>query len=100
MDYVESGNRAIKVVVVAPAMLAWGLERMVHGAYPRFELGGSAGNLAQAQGVLQASAPDVVVVDIDGGYDPTRSARSRHAPRPGSWHSRPPPTSSGWTVSW
>ena len=70
MDYVESGNRAIKVVVVAPAMLAWGLERMVHGAHPRFELGGSAGNLAQAQGVLQSSAPDVVVVDIDGGYDP------------------------------
>lgn len=68
MDYVDRGNRAIEVVVVAPAMLAWGLERMLHSAHPRFELGGSAASLAEAQQVLQRHTPDVVVLDLDGGY--------------------------------
>lgn len=68
MDYVDRGNRAIQVVVVAPAMLAWGLERMLHDAHPHFELRGSAASLAQAHELLQRNSPDVVILDLDGGY--------------------------------
>lgn len=68
MDCSESGSRVIRVVVVAPAMLAWGLERMLHGAHPQFELGGSVPTLSQAQQVLQRVTPDVVILDLDGGY--------------------------------
>jgi two-component system nitrate/nitrite response regulator NarL len=65
----DEGYRAIQVAVVAPAMLAWGLERMLHAAHPRFMLAGSADSLAHAQQFLQRSKVDIVVLDIDGGYD-------------------------------
>jgi len=65
----SDGNpEPIQVVVVAPAMVAWGLERMLHAAHPQFALVGSAGNLAQAQQLLQERRADVSVVDLDGGY--------------------------------
>jgi DNA-binding NarL/FixJ family response regulator len=68
MTDVATGFRAIQVVVVAPAMLAWGLERMLQSAHPRFEVVGSAGTLAQAEETLRRTKPDVVVLDFDGGY--------------------------------
>jgi DNA-binding NarL/FixJ family response regulator len=49
-------------------MLAWGLERMLQSAHPRFEVVGSAGTLAQAEETLRRTKPDVVVLDFDGGY--------------------------------
>ena len=68
MTDVATGFRAIQVAVVAPAMLAWGLERMLQSAHPRFEVVGSAGTLAQAEETLRRTKPDVVVLDFDGGY--------------------------------
>jgi len=68
MTDVATGFRAIQVAVVAPAMLAWGLERMLQSAHPRFEVVGSAGTLAQAEDTLRRTKPDVVVLDFDGGY--------------------------------
>lgn len=58
----------VKVFVVAPAMLCWGLERLVQGARPRFELCGTAATLAQAVQVLARCPSDVVALDLDGGY--------------------------------
>src|SRR4051794_40495627 len=69
MSRAELGVRTIQVAVVAPAMLAWGLERMIHSAHPRFELAGSADTLANARHFLQQGNVDVVALDIDGGYD-------------------------------
>jgi two-component system, NarL family, nitrate/nitrite response regulator NarL len=65
----NQGSRAIQVAVVAPAMLAWGLERMLHGERPRLVHAGSAGSLAQAEGLLRQPGVDVTIVDLDGGYD-------------------------------
>lgn len=62
------GSRPIQVFVVAPAMLCWGLERMVQTAHPRMELGGAALTLADAQPVLASGAVDILVLDLDGGY--------------------------------
>lgn len=64
------GSRPIQVFVVAPAMLCWGLERMVQTAHPRMELGGAALTLADAQPVLASGAVDILVLDLDGGYGP------------------------------
>ena len=69
MAYPDVGFHPIQVAVIAPAMLAWGLERMLHGAHPRFEFAGSAESLAQAQTLLQQGKAQVVVLDQDGGYD-------------------------------
>jgi DNA-binding NarL/FixJ family response regulator len=64
------GFRPIQVFVVAPAMLCWGLERMVQTAHPRMELRGAALTLAEAQPVLAGGAVDILVLDLDGGYGP------------------------------
>jgi len=61
-------SRAIQVAVVAPAMLAWGLERMLHSERSRLEHVGSAASLAQAEQLLQQCRPDVTILDLDGGY--------------------------------
>ena len=64
------GSRPIQVFVVAPAMLCWGLERMVQTAHPRMELRGAALTLAEAQPALASGAVDILVLDLDGGYGP------------------------------
>lgn len=63
------GSDSIKVFVVAPAMLCWGLERLVQSAHPRFELSGTSATLAQAQQALERSSAHVLLLDMDGGYD-------------------------------
>lgn len=62
------GSDSIKVFVVAPAMLSWGLERLVQSAHPRFELTGTSATLALAQQQLEVSRSDVLLLDMDGGY--------------------------------
>ena len=61
------GSRPVQVFVVAPAMLCWGLERMVQSAHPRVELRGAAATLAEAQPVLADGEVDILVLDLDGG---------------------------------
>lgn len=63
----DNSLRVIQVVVVAPAMLAWGLERLVQSA-PRLSVAGSAGSIAEAQDALKRCRADVVILDLDGGY--------------------------------
>lgn len=64
-------SRPVQVFVVAPAMLCWGLERLVQTAHPRIGLMGTAETLADAMPVLQGRlVADVVVLDLDGGYGP------------------------------
>jgi DNA-binding NarL/FixJ family response regulator len=65
-----AGSRPIQVFVVAPAMLCWGLERMVQTAHPRVELRGAALTLAEADPVLAGGAVDILVLDLDSGYAP------------------------------
>jgi DNA-binding NarL/FixJ family response regulator len=60
---------SVEVFVVAPAMLCWGLERLVQSALPRIELTGTASSLAEAQERLTRCSAHVVVLDLDGGYD-------------------------------
>lgn len=62
---IESAQ-AIRVHLVAPALTAWGLERMLEGATPRMQVVGQTGSVAEALPGLQASRPHVVVVDLDG----------------------------------
>ena len=66
---INSGVHAIQVMVIAPAMLAWGLERLLQSAHPQFEVTGTAGTPAVARQALEARKPDVVALDLDGGYD-------------------------------
>lgn len=62
-------QRPVGVFVVAPPMLCWGLERLVQTAHPRIELTGTASTLADAHEPLQKYRADVLVVDLDGGYE-------------------------------
>lgn len=62
-------SRPVQVFVVAPAMVCWGLERLVQSAHPRIELAGTATSLAEACGALRKGAADVVVLLADGEAD-------------------------------
>jgi DNA-binding NarL/FixJ family response regulator len=62
------GARPTQVFVVAPAMLSWGLERLLETARPHLELAGTAVTLAHAQAALLRCVADVILVDFDGGY--------------------------------
>jgi DNA-binding NarL/FixJ family response regulator len=63
-------SRPVQVFVVAPAMLCWGLERLVQTAQPALELRGTALTFAEAMPVLARGGVDVLVLDLDGGYEP------------------------------
>jgi DNA-binding NarL/FixJ family response regulator len=60
--------RPIQVFLVAPAMLCWGLERLVQTAHPRMELKGAALTLAEAQPSF--GDVDILILDLDSGYGP------------------------------
>jgi two-component system nitrate/nitrite response regulator NarL len=68
MNY--AANDPIRVVLVAPSMTCWGLERLVQSASPRFELVGTATGFASAQQAMAGGAVDVIVVDLEGSADP------------------------------
>lgn len=59
---------APRVFVIAPALVAWGLERLFQGAHPRFEFTGHQPSLQQAQPELKRCGADVVVIDLDDGF--------------------------------
>ena len=63
-------SNPVQVFVVAPAMLCWGLERLIQTAHPHMELRGTAMPLADAQTALAAGNVDVLLLDLDGGYGP------------------------------
>lgn len=54
--------RPVQVYLVAPAILGWGLERLVQTAQPRMELAGSAPCLADARCALEQGDVDVLLL--------------------------------------
>lgn len=77
-----NGHSPIRVFVVAPAMLCWGLERLVQSAHPSVELTGTAATLAQAQVALERCEVDLLVLDFDGGYGVEALAEMRGPGKP------------------
>lgn len=58
----------VQVYLIAPPLVCWGLERLVHTAVPRLELIGACGSLSECLPQLERHLPDVVVLDFDDGY--------------------------------
>lgn len=58
----QSTARPVQVFVVAPAVLSWGLDRLVQTAHPRMELVGSAPTLADARTALERQTVDVLLL--------------------------------------
>jgi two-component system, NarL family, nitrate/nitrite response regulator NarL len=57
--------RSIRVVVVAPALLRWGLERLVQSAQPQLELSDALATPAEALASIAQRGGDVVVLAND-----------------------------------
>jgi two-component system, NarL family, nitrate/nitrite response regulator NarL len=53
----------IRVFLVAPALVRWGLERLLSTAAPQIEVSGAAHSLIDAADEIESQFPDVVVVD-------------------------------------
>lgn len=58
--------QAIRVFVVAPPIVCWGLERLVQSAHPCLELLGSASSMADPLPSRGSGTVDVVVADFEG----------------------------------
>ncbi|MDX1375864.1 MAG: response regulator transcription factor [Burkholderiales bacterium] len=64
------GHNAIRVLLVDDhRSVVWGLERLIESARPGMEVVGSAANCADALALLEAKAPDVVLLDMDLGSE-------------------------------
>lgn len=57
--------RPIHVFVIAMPLVCWGLQRLVQSAHPRFEVVGTASDIAESLSALQRMTPHVVVLAID-----------------------------------
>jgi two-component system, NarL family, nitrate/nitrite response regulator NarL len=60
---VLDGQSPIRVFLVAPALVRWGLERLLSTASPQIELSGAGHSLLDAAEEIESQFPDVVVVD-------------------------------------
>lgn len=56
----------VRVFLVAPPLVSWGLERLLASAHPRFELMGTAAGLEEALPLLGRQPIDLVLLDLDG----------------------------------
>lgn len=59
----------IRLMVLAPPLSCWGLERLVASVGPPFELAGSATSMEPLQRACEAGGADVLVVDLDLDVD-------------------------------
>ena len=57
---------SIKVHLVALPLVRWGLEQLLRGAHPQFEIVSTASFVPESLPLLERHAPDVVVLDLDG----------------------------------
>jgi DNA-binding NarL/FixJ family response regulator len=64
----------VLVYLIAPPIVAWGLERLVQSAHPRLEVAGTATTVDESLGALERRAPDVVVLDLEGQTDQSVTA--------------------------
>jgi two-component system nitrate/nitrite response regulator NarL len=55
----------IRVFLVAPSLVRWGLVRLLSAAAPHIQLLGSASSLEEAAGEIDTQFPDVVIVDAN-----------------------------------
>jgi len=64
----------IQVHLVAPALLCWGLDRLLRSGFPEIVLAGSSNSLAEAAEALKRQLVDVVIFDYDDveGIDTVR----------------------------
>jgi DNA-binding NarL/FixJ family response regulator len=58
--------QAVRVFIVAPQILSWGLERLVQSAHPCLELLGSAPSISDPLPPKERGVVDVIVIDFDG----------------------------------
>ena len=58
--------KTIRVLVVAEPIVAWGLEKLVQSAHPRFDVAATCHRAADFVDHAQAAAVDVALVDLDG----------------------------------
>ena len=61
---------SIKVHLVALPLVRWGLEQLLRGAHPQFEIVSTASFVPESLPLLERHAPDVVVLDLDGVEGP------------------------------
>jgi two-component system, NarL family, nitrate/nitrite response regulator NarL len=66
MSQPKTVSRSIRVHVVAEPLVAWGLERLVQSAHPRFEVAGRCETVADCAAQLARTPADVALVDLDG----------------------------------
>ncbi len=57
---------SIKVHLVALPLVRWGLEQLLRGAHPQFEIVSTASFVHESLPLLERHAADVVVLDLDG----------------------------------
>ena len=57
--------QAVRVFVVAPQIVCWGLERLVQSAHPSLELLGSTPSITDPLPPSESGVVDVVIVDFD-----------------------------------
>ena len=57
---------SIKVHLVALPLVRWGLEQLLRGAHPQFEIVSTASFVPESLPLMERHAPDVVVLDLDG----------------------------------
>lgn len=74
-----STQEMIKVMVVAPSLFAWGLERLLESQPTRFIKVGVAGTVASCMTMLTQARPDVLLVDLD---DDGNALESLHGQTP------------------
>lgn len=65
----------MQVVLIAPALVAWGLQRLLQTAAPRILLAGTFDVMAEALPMLDRNPPDLIVLDLDDGYTVSDVAR-------------------------
>src|SRR5688572_18065550 len=61
---------SIKVHLVALPLVRWGLEQLLRGAHPQFEIVSTASFVYESLPLLERHVPGVVVLDLDGVEGP------------------------------
>lgn len=65
-----SAPHTVHVLIVAPSLMSWGLQRLVQSAGTAFRVVGASLTLAEAMPLLEQCVADVVLIDVDDGYGP------------------------------
>lgn len=57
--------QSVRVFIMAPQIVCWGLERLVQSAHPMLEFLGSAPTIGEPLPSRESVPPDVIIVDFD-----------------------------------